>query len=77
MEIGWRRPTLFLAGWDSSNLQHHANCIVVELLYNWRSVGRDWGGGGGGGGGEVSALQHRAVQGKRPVFVCVCVNKLK
>lgn len=31
-------PPFLAIGHRSSNLQHNANCIVVELLYNWCNV---------------------------------------
>jgi len=73
-ENRWTRLP-FLAGWDSSNLQHNANCIVVELLYNWCNVGR----------GPVQTTKQRERErggncegtGATSEGACVCVNKLK
>lgn len=63
---------------DSSNLQLNANCIVVELLYNWCNVHRARAAARAraGAGVRAGAMDEGDVRDWR-LGDSVCVNKLK
>lgn len=57
---------------DSSNLQLNANCIVVELLYNWCNVHRARARAGAGAGARVRARAVASLGHARGATVCLC-----